>query len=412
MVKSFFSALFILYVSVLFAQNTKNDSAHPLKPIGCDCKKAVKITVGWNSKYGPTMDTKGFGDIEEIPVKDKHSKYYFEAEHNSAWYLLKMNADGELVFDIVPVDPKNDYDFLLFKYRDSGFCRNFLERKLIPVRSNISRVSDEDSGKTGLSIKAKVEYETRGKGFSYSKSIHVKKDEQYMLVLDNVNDSGRGHTILFHILKEFNISGKTLDDDSMPIAADVTITAKNGTVLAKTESDKTTGEYNLTVPLQMVTQYNLICNTQNSFFDINPFFTGLKQKDTIRYKPVILPKLIAGKKYKLKNILFEPGLAVPLEESYVTMGVLYTILTNHKNMTIIIEGHVNSPGDSTSNVAWNLSVERAKTVYNYLISKGINRERLKTMGFGGRHPIYFNPKDWNEEEQNRRVEIRIISLGE
>src|SRR5579863_2985170 len=116
MVKSFLIVFLLFYISVLHSQNIQKDSIPALKPIACDCKNAVDISVGWNVKYGPTVDTKGYGDIQEIPLHDKHSKYYFETEHNSAWYKIKIVQDGELVFDIIPENPHDDYDFLLFKY--------------------------------------------------------------------------------------------------------------------------------------------------------------------------------------------------------------------------------------------------------------------------------------------------------
>lgn len=410
MIKSFFSILLIFCISVLYAQSPKKDSIPPPKPIACDCKQAVKLTVVWNTKYGPTIDTKGYGAIQEIPVKDKHSKYYFETEHNSAWYLLKMNAEGELVFDIVPTAPNDDYDFLLFKYNDTGFCRDFLARKLIPVRSNISRVSDEDSGKTGLASNALVEYETRGKGFAYSKSIHVKKGEQYMLVLDNVYDSGKGHTLFFHILKDFNFSGKTFDDDSVPISATISVLGKNGDTITKAVSNKTTGDYDFATPLQIGGQYTLMYYTPNSFFDMKSFNPTTKKKDTVEYKPVILPTLKENKIYKLKNILFYGDSAGFLLQSFPTLEMLYAILIIHNKMTIRIEGHINAPGYSYD--INNLSKRRAQAVYDYLVNKGITKERLSTIGFGGKYPICANPANDIQEQQNRRVEIRVLSLGE
>jgi len=414
MVKTFFIGFLTLWISVLYSQKHARDSVSPLKPIACDCKQAVNLTIGWNTKYGPTVDTKGYGAIQEIPVKEKLSKYYFETEHNSAWYLLKINAEGELVVDIKPQDPTNDYDFLLFKYTDSNFCRDFLLRKLIPVRSNISRVSEEDSGKTGLSSNAKVEYETRGKGFAYSKSIQVKKGEQYMLVLDNVYDSGKGHTIFFHILKDYNFSGKILDDDSVPIKADISITSRSGKVVAKTVSDKTTGEYNITVPLQIADHYTLLYSGENTFFDIYAITPLPKQKDTIRYKPAVLTKLKDSATYVLKNIHFYGDSAGVLPQSFPTLEGLYAFLTIHKNMTIRIEGHLNPAlgYDKGPLYAQRLSEARAKTVYDYLVNRGIQKERLSRIGFNFRYPLYPHPTDPDQEEQNRRVEIRIISLGE
>jgi outer membrane protein OmpA-like peptidoglycan-associated protein len=57
-----------------------------------------------------------------------------------------------------------------------------------------------------------------------------------------------------------------------------------------------------------------------------------------------------------------------------------------------------------------LSDERAKMVYNYLISKGIKAKRLSTIGFGATKMV--NPDAYTESDmaENRRVEINVISL--
>ena len=396
----------------MYSQNKAKNIAPKLKLIACDCKKAIKLTINVSTKYGPTVDTKGYGDIQEIPVHDKHSKYYFETEHNSAWYLLTINVDGELVFDIKPVRPTDDYDFLLFKYTDSTFCKNFMMRKLIPVRSNISRVSDEDSGNTGLSPTSKVEYETRGKGFSYSRSITVKKGEQYMLVLDNVYDSGKGHTIFFHTVKEINFSGKTIGDDSLPIAANISVLEKSGKVVAKTKSDKITGEYNFTIPLQIARKYTLMYYNDSSFFDIKTLLVGANQRDSINYKPVVLAKLKEDKAYKLKNILFYGDSSGILPESETTLEGLYDFLIIHNKMKICIEGHIHPSGGRSLNWNQQLSERRAMAVYTYLVNRGIEKERLSTKGFGGTRPLFPGTASEFLARQNRRVEIRIISTGE
>jgi outer membrane protein OmpA-like peptidoglycan-associated protein len=56
-----------------------------------------------------------------------------------------------------------------------------------------------------------------------------------------------------------------------------------------------------------------------------------------------------------------------------------------------------------------ISLKRAKTVYNFLLSNGISADRITYKGFASSRPIYPLPEK-NEEERvaNRRVEILII----
>ncbi len=70
-------------------------------------------------------------------------------------------------------------------------------------------------------------------------------------------------------------------------------------------------------------------------------------------------------------------------------------------------GHTDNQGSTDVNLR--LSTERAKTVMDYLISKGISKKRLNHEGFGGTIPIAENFKE-ETRKLNRRVEFKIISI--
>jgi len=76
-------------------------------------------------------------------------------------------------------------------------------------------------------------------------------------------------------------------------------------------------------------------------------------------------------------------------------------------MTIEVRGHTDAKGSDSYNLR--LSENRAKSVVDYLVSKGVNPKRLKYKGYGKSIPI-----DTNETEEgrskNRRVEFKIISM--
>ena len=56
-----------------------------------------------------------------------------------------------------------------------------------------------------------------------------------------------------------------------------------------------------------------------------------------------------------------------------------------------------------------LSLNRAKAVYNYLTEKeGLDPKRLKYKGFGNTKMVYPDPKSERESSMNRRVEIKIL----
>jgi len=71
-----------------------------------------------------------------------------------------------------------------------------------------------------------------------------------------------------------------------------------------------------------------------------------------------------------------------------------------------IEGHTDDVGSPDYNAA--LSAQRAAAVQNYLLAKGVPRDRLGTIGHGEAAPVAPNDSD-EHRQQNRRVEI--INLG-
>lgn len=89
---------------------------------------------------------------------------------------------------------------------------------------------------------------------------------------------------------------------------------------------------------------------------------------------------------------------------------LLGLMTEKPNLRIEIMAHTDSRGDDDYNMA--LSQQRAQSVVNYLVGKGINRTRLVAKGYGETRLVNRcgNGVDCTEEEhqQNRRTEFRII----
>jgi outer membrane protein OmpA-like peptidoglycan-associated protein len=116
----------------------------------------------------------------------------------------------------------------------------------------------------------------------------------------------------------------------------------------------------------------------------------------------------------LKNMQFEGGRHKILPSSLPQLRELLTALQNNKNLKIAIEGHIcclegNVDGEDFDTGTRDLSMQRAKAIYEYLILSGISETRLSYKGFGHSAPIIaFPEKDENEKTINRRVEIKIV----
>lgn len=120
-----------------------------------------------------------------------------------------------------------------------------------------------------------------------------------------------------------------------------------------------------------------------------------------------------GSKLVLNNIIFYGGTPLIKAESEPVMKELVELLKLHANLSVEIQGHIccqidGKDGYDIINKNYNLSENRAKAVYEYLIKKGIKKERMTYKGYGSSQKLF--PDEMNEEEENlnRRVEIMIV----
>ena len=106
----------------------------------------------------------------------------------------------------------------------------------------------------------------------------------------------------------------------------------------------------------------------------------------------------------LKNINFENGHYYIIPESFPELNKLAAYLLRHPTMEVRINGHSDNSGSQKKNQK--LSELRARTVFEYLIGKGV-QNKMYFKGFGDAQPIATNDTDVGMA-LNRRVEFEII----
>jgi outer membrane protein OmpA-like peptidoglycan-associated protein len=119
-----------------------------------------------------------------------------------------------------------------------------------------------------------------------------------------------------------------------------------------------------------------------------------------------------GEKIVLRNLNFYGGLRRLLPASLPVLNELLAIMKENPTLEIDIQGHIccvtgEEDGPDNETGIHNLSVQRAKTVYDFLITNGIQAKRLSFKGFGHQFPLTAE-RTPAEQEQNRRVEIKIV----
>lgn len=116
-------------------------------------------------------------------------------------------------------------------------------------------------------------------------------------------------------------------------------------------------------------------------------------------------KAKTGEKLKIENLDFIINTFAVVNESRGKLYELLLVLQNNPQLKIEIQGHLCCmPNDRLD-----LSTQRAKAIYNFLVANQIYPARLSYKGFGSTQPIYPLPeKNETERAANRRVEILIV----
>lgn len=114
-----------------------------------------------------------------------------------------------------------------------------------------------------------------------------------------------------------------------------------------------------------------------------------------------------GQTVQLNNVFFEYDKTEIINDTYLELDRLVSLMNEYPNMKIEIGGHTDDRGSASYNRR--LSTKRAKSVYDYLISKGINKSRLSYKGYGKSKPLASNETE-EGRKSNRRVEFKIIKL--
>jgi outer membrane protein OmpA-like peptidoglycan-associated protein len=125
--------------------------------------------------------------------------------------------------------------------------------------------------------------------------------------------------------------------------------------------------------------------------------------------------LAKGERMTIEGLLFEPGRHVAFESAMPVLVKLVETLKKETNLRIEIQGHVccfdgNDDGFDYDNLDHQLSVNRAKAVYDYLIKNGIEASRLTYKGYGYSDPKVFPEITPQDEQMNRRVEVKVLDF--
>jgi len=168
------------------------------------------------------------------------------------------------------------------------------------------------------------------------------------------------------------------------------------------------------VLLRVISSDNInIIRGLNRKVEINVVYkiSDLKTPPKEEQEPSFLnDKLKVGDKITLDNILFKTGYSYVIKESLPVLEKMVQALRERDDIYFTIQGHVCCTRNARDAVdkgtgKRNLSLARARYIYDYMVDKGIKKSRMRYVGLKNKYPL------GKETKYDRRVEIKITSIS-
>lgn len=208
--------------------------------------------------------------------------------------------------------------------------------------------------------------------------------------------------------KVFLVKGQLIDDVGHSIT-DAKLEVKNVNTDEIIEGlvDSETGNYAVAVSTKKEeSDYLMIVKKEGYSFTSALIETNEAIYDSLQVVDFEVKPIEEGKAVELNDIYFATASYQIDIKSNVVLNSFIEFLNDNSSIKIEIRGHTDNVGSLQTNVT--LSNQRAKAVYDYLITNGIEPIRLKYKGYGPNMPISSNDTE-EGKAKNRRTEFFIIA---
>lgn len=174
-------------------------------------------------------------------------------------------------------------------------------------------------------------------------------------------------------------------------------------IVSKLQTDED-GNYLITLPVGKDYAFN-VHRKGYLFYSENYDMSGTAP-DSVFTADIPMEPIEANAKVILKNVFFDTKKTDLKPESITELDNVVRLMNENPNMKIQIRGYTDNVGKPADNLI--LSQGRAVSVVNYLLNKGVKKERLSYKGFGETNPIATNDTEQGKA-LNRRTELSVVS---
>ena len=379
--------------------------------------------------YRAEMNPERVGDWYKItPVSVNSAEYSVENPH--------LNKAGDMLYFASNMPgSKGGFDIYKAPVKEDGTLGD-----VVPVEGTINTALDDKF--PHLSVDEKfLFFSSKGHanmgGFDVFKSRRTKKGYVTILNLGNTintevdeiafvpaterigyitsdREGGNGSYDIYRITEYViaqNVRGKAVDfETKIPLAnASVQLVDTDGTQVGEMITNEK-GEF--TFPISSFEFYTVVSGKEGFFTGSTIFNTDNRTKEyevdvTLKAEPA--PIFVTEEKtfIQIDNILFDYYSANIKEVSKINLNKVVETMRNNLEIKVALGAHTDFRGKDHYNLK--LSDRRAASAMQYLISKGIAKERLTWKGYGEQQPLVeCDPCNDAQHEMNRRIEFIIM----
>lgn len=361
---------------------------------GIDIYKTTRLDDTWKNWSTPVNMGK--------PVNTSALDFYFTIDKHGNVFTSRANKALEgAQLDLYMLVPKT------FNVNLEGLVLN--EKTKEPVQGTVVLTMDDKEPQTlsadGSGIFKSKFPEVSSFTLAASSDGFLPKNKKISLPLLYNDTTVSVEILLQPVAKKLILAGNVYDKKtSQPVsAARVELSLKNDSRTAYKLNTRS-GSFEQEVPklgwyFLTATAEGYVNSTDSIYFN-NEGLSPLS-------KDLYLQPIEVGVTVRLKNVYFDFDKTTLQSKSFVELDKVADFLKQNPSVEIEIAGHTDNKGSDEYN--HNLSQGRSQSVVDYLISQGIESNRLAAHGYGEAKPI-----DTNDTEEgranNRRVEFTILKM--
>lgn len=370
-----------------------SDRSDPNKQGGADIYRAERLDDTWTNWSKPVNLKK--------PINTAAADDYYTVDGQGNVYTARANSrvDGGNL-DVFMLVPK------IVKINLNGIVYN--EKTKAPIGSSDVKVTVEGIAPVSLKSTGAGKFETRLPEtdkyvLNASASGYLPYNETFALPLINADTTITVDVYLAPIAKPLVLSGVVYNKKTnKPITAriDMIVKPDRQNVI---RVDAENGNYSHQVGKKG--WYVMTATAEGYINAADSLEIGTNDDVTQFSKDLYLQPIEVGLTVKLKNIYFDNDKTTLKPESFVELRKVLDFLTANPKISVEIAGHTDSNGSDIHNET--LSQGRSEAVVEWLISQGIDVERLSAKGYGETKPIETNATK-EGQAANRRVEFTVM----